>query len=100
MSVDDLDTSKATVIVPQGKDAIVTDFYSMVSRQTVLPTANRLYVTYQLGGPSALRCFTLDGTALEAPKQLPISTVGGLTSLTGDDVLFSNGSYVEPRGIY
>jgi prolyl oligopeptidase len=99
ISNDDVDLSKAKVIVPEGKDAIVTDFYAKTS-ETVLPTATRLYVTYQLGGPSALRCFDSEGKALDAPKQLPISTVGGLTPLTGDDILFSNGSYVDPRSIY
>ena len=42
----------------------------------MLPTATRLYVTYQLGGPSALRCFTLDGKPLPAPKQPKVASVG------------------------
>jgi len=86
--------------VPEGKDTIIADFPGYSSRQTVLPTASRLYVTYQLGGPTAVRCFDFDGKPLDAPKQLPISTVGGLARLTGDDILFADGSYVEPRNIY
>ena len=66
----------------------------------MLPTEGRLYVTYQLGGPTEVRCFDFDGKPLDAPKQLPISTVGGLARLTGDDVLFSDGSYVQPREVY
>ena len=50
--VKDLDPAKAKVIVPEGKDTIVADFPGYSSRQTVLPTATRLYVTYQLGGPT------------------------------------------------
>ncbi len=100
LSVKDLDPAKAKVIVPEGKDTIVADFPGYSSRQTVLPTASRLYVTYQLGGPTEVRCFDFDGRPLDAPKQLPISTVGGLARLTGDDILFSNGSYVEPRSVY
>ena len=100
LSVKDLDAAKAAVVVPEGKDTIVADFPGYSSRQTVLPTENRLYVTYQLGGPTALRCFALDGKPLDAPKQLPISTVGGLARLTGDDILFADGSYVEPRDVY
>jgi prolyl oligopeptidase len=99
-SVPDPDVSKAAVIVPEGQDTIVTDFYGMSSRQTVLPTASRLYVTFQLGGPSAIRAFDLNGRPAAAPKQLPVSTVGGLTQLTGDDILFANGSFVEPRNHY
>ena len=100
LSVKDLDAAKAAVVVPEGKDTIVADFPGYSSRQTVLPTENRLYVTYQLGGPTAVRCFDFDGKPLDAPKQLPISTVGGLARLTGDDILFADGSYVEPRNIY
>src|SRR5262249_32205623 len=100
LSVKDLDPAKAKVIVPEGKDTIVADFPGYSSRQTVLPTATRLYVTYQLGGPTEVRCFDFDGKPLEAPKQLPVSTVGGLARLTGDDVLFSNVSYVQPRNVF
>jgi prolyl oligopeptidase len=100
LSVKDLDPAKAKVVIPEGKDTIIADFPGYSSRQTVLPTDTRMYVTYQLGGPTELRCFDFDGKPLDAPKQLPISTVGGLARLTGDDILFSNGSYVEPRSVY
>ena len=100
LPVTDLDPAKAKVIIPEGKDTIISDFPGYSSRQTVLPTENRLYVTYQLGGPTEVRCFDFDGKPLDAPKQLPISTVGGLVRLTGDDILFSNGSYVQPREVY
>jgi len=98
LSIKDLDFAQAQTIVPEGKDAIVTDFYS--HNKTVLPTATRLYVTYQLGGPSALRVFDFAGKPLTAPKQLPVSTVGELTPLEGDDVHFTNGSFTEPRSHY
>ncbi len=94
------DPIHAKVIVPEGQDTIVADFPGYSSRQTVLVTANRLYVTYQLGGPSEVRCFDFQGKTLDAPRQMPISTVGGLTRLTGDDILFSNVSYVEPRSVF
>jgi prolyl oligopeptidase len=100
VSVPDIDVGKAKVVVPENQDTIVTDFYGYSSRRTVLPTANRLYVTYQLGGPSVIRAFDLNGQAAAAPKQLPISTVRGLTPLTGDDLLFANGSFVEPFNHY
>jgi prolyl oligopeptidase len=47
-----------------------------------------------------VRSFGLDGRRLDAPRQLPISAVSGLTRLGGDDILFANGSYVEPRNIF
>jgi prolyl oligopeptidase len=94
------DLGKARVIVPQGKDTIIADFYQSYARQTVLPTESRLYVLYQLGGPSALRAFGLDGNRLAGPKQLPVSAVSGLAPLTGDDVVFENGSFVEAPAVY
>jgi prolyl oligopeptidase len=94
------DLARAGVVVPEGTDTIVTDFSGRTSRQTVLPTAARLYVIYQLGGPTQVRAFDIDGRPQQAPKQLPISTVGDLARVTGDDLIFANGSYVEPRNHY
>jgi prolyl oligopeptidase len=95
LSADKPDLSTATVILPEGADTIVTDFPSYSSRQTLLPTASRIYVTHQLGGPTAIRCFTLDGKPLPAPKQPEIGSVGSLVKAGGDDVLFTAGSFVE-----
>ncbi len=68
LSVKDLSARSAREVIPEGNDAIVTDFWS---KPTVLPTASRLYVTYQLGGPTEVRVFDLDGKADRRPKQLP-----------------------------
>jgi prolyl oligopeptidase len=95
--IDSLDVAKAKVVVPEGRDAIVTSFWH---DSTVVPTDSRLYVVYQLGGPSEIRVFDLEGRPQPAPKQLPVSSVGSLVRLDGDDVLFENESYVEPSAIY
>jgi prolyl oligopeptidase len=100
LSAAEPDLAKATVVIPAGDDTIVTDFYSSSSRQTVLPTATRLYVTYQLGGPSAFRSFTLDGKPLPAPKQPEVGSVRGLTPAGGDDVIFTAGSFTQPSTVY
>lgn len=100
LPADTLDLTRAVVIVPEGKDAIVTDHYGPPGEKTVLPCATRLYVEYQLGGPTAIRAFTLDGQPAPAPKQPEIASVGGMVPLRGDDVLFSAGSFVEPFGHY
>jgi prolyl oligopeptidase len=97
LAVKDFALASAKEVIPEGDDAIVTDFWS---KPTVLPTISRLYVTYQLGGPTSVRAFDLEGKPARAPKQLPISTVGDLTPLGGDDLLFANESYVEPLGQY
>lgn len=92
------DINKAELIVPEGTDTVVTSFYH--SPPSLLTTKSRLYVEYQLGGPSELRVFDLKGNRVAGPDQLPLSSVGGLTRLEGDDVLFGNSSYTSPPGIY
>ncbi len=89
---------RAQTVVEEGADTIVTSFYH--AAPSVLATETRLYVMYQLGGPSELRVFDLKGNRLEGPEQPALATAGGLTKLEGDDVLFSNTSYVEPPAYY
>ena len=95
--IDELDVSKAKTVIAEGADAIVSEFGDP---PTVLPTETQLYVEYQLGGPSEIRVFDLKGRPAAAPKQLPVSSVGGLTRLTGDDVLYMNTSFIEPPARY
>ena len=96
-SVDELNVDKATVVVPQSDDTIVASFWS---KPTVIATSSKLYVTYQLGGPAAIRMFDLDGKPLASPEQPPVSNAGQLTKLNGDDVLFEIETYVEPRAYH
>ena len=63
LAADDFDLARATVVVPEGSDAIVTDHYGPPGDKTVLPCASRLYVIYQIGGPTQVRCFGIDGDA-------------------------------------
>ncbi len=95
--IDELNVSKAKVVIPEGEDAIVSEFGDP---PTVLPAATRLYVEYQLGGPSEIRVFDFEGRRKPAPRQLPVSSVGGLTQLNGDDVLYANSSFIEPQAWY
>jgi prolyl oligopeptidase len=89
--------ASAREVVPEGTDAIVTDFYGT---PTVLATATRLHLIYQLGGPTEVRVFDFEGKPARAPKQLPVSTVSGLAPMGGDDFLYANVSYLEPLGQY
>ena len=97
MAISTLDTDKAEVIVPQGKDTVVSGFFGA---PTLLLTKSKLYATFQLGGPSEIRVFDLQGKPATAPKQQVISAVGGLTGLGGDDVLFASTSYIEAPAWY
>ncbi len=100
LSAAEPDLTKAEVVVPASDDTIVTDFYGYTSRQTVLPTTNRLYVTYQLGGPSAFRCFNHAGKPLAAPRQPEVGSVRGLTPAGVDDVIFTANSYTQASGVF
>src|SRR5262245_40822621 len=93
----DLDWKSAKEIIPADKDNIVTDFYGS---PTVVSTETRIFVEYQLGGPSEVRVFDLEGKPQPGPKRPPVSAVGGLTPLAGDDLLFGGTSFIEPFGQY
>ncbi len=97
LPISSLDVSNADVIVEESDDTIVTSFWSA---PTVLPTADRLYVTYQLGGPSQVRVFTLDGRPMPGPDQLDVSSVGGLTTYRDNQILLQNGSFIEANAWY
>lgn len=87
--------ASATVLVPEGKDTIVPSFWSP---RTSAVTADTIYVTYQLGGPSELRAFDLKGQPAKVPQQLPVSTVRSPAILSSGMLLFANASFTEPNG--
>ena len=97
VTIPTLEVSTAETVIPEGADTIVSSFMGAPS---ILATDTRLYVTYQLGGPSEIRVFDRRGRRVAGPKQLPVSSVGGLTRGGGDNVFFSNNSYIEPRSWY
>lgn len=98
VSVADPRIDHAQTVIEEGPDTIVTSFYH--APPGVLATEKRLYVMYQLGGPSELRVFDLKGKRLDGPEQLLLSSAGGITKLDGDDVMFSSTSYVESPAYY
>ena len=97
VQIADLDVQGAPTVVPEGEDNIVEDFWGA---PTVYPAATKLFVVYQLGGPGEIRVFDLAGAPQPKPKQLPVSAVGGITSLGGDAILFNNMSYLQPAAWY
>ncbi len=97
VTIPTLDVSKGETIVPECGDTIVTSFMESPS---IVSTDTRIYVEYQLGGPSEIRVFDHSGKKVAAPAQLSVSSVGGVTPLEGDDVLFSNSSFVSPPAYF
>jgi len=81
---------KATVLIPEGQASIAG----------FRPTATRLYVVEQLGGPTRMRMVGLDGKELGVVPTPPVSSVGGAVYLGGDDLLLGTSSYTEPVAVY
>ncbi len=95
-----LDVASSPTVIAEGEDTIVTSGIAFWGETTVLPIKDRLYVVYQLGGPSELRAFDYSGNPLAAPKQLEVSAIHGLMPLDDDTILFGNTSYTQPDAYY
>jgi prolyl oligopeptidase len=78
--------AKATVAVPEGRGTV----------QEFAPSDHGLYVSYLLGGPSALFYYPRGSTRSREIPIPPISAVSGLDSWQGDDAVLGNVSYVKP----
>ncbi|MBK9032109.1 MAG: S9 family peptidase [Myxococcales bacterium] len=85
--------ARAKVIVPEGADAIVTGYPD----RGLVVTKDRLYLTVQLGGPTALRAFTLRGRPAPAPALPPVSRVAQ-PKVVGDDLVVWSSSFTAPGG--
>jgi len=73
---------------------------SEVVIQSFLPTANKIYVRDLVGGPSQIRVLEHTGSFQKLIPLMPISSVGEMISLGGDEILFRNSSYIEPPVCY
>lgn len=88
------DIANAEDVIPEGEGAISTSSFYYFYTPAFLVTENRIYVVYEVGGPSVIMAFDHSGRRLASPEQMDISSVGGMTPLAGDDILFRNRSYV------
>jgi prolyl oligopeptidase len=77
---------KAIVVVPERKGVV----------QGFAPVDKGLYVSYVLGGPSELLYFERGSTRAREIPILPVSSVGGLDSWHGNELVFGNASYLQP----
>ena len=85
----DLELSQAAVVVPEGQ-SVISEYE---------PSANGLYVSVMVGGPSQLWYYPKAGAAVEVPV-LPVSSVEGLHCWQGDELLFANMSFIVSKGWY
>lgn len=93
--------AQAKEIIPEDKNASIETYF--VDRSGIYPTASKLYVLYQVGGPNELRVFDLkDGKATlkGTVDSLPISTVEGIEALDDDRLVYQNDCFVSPPAWY
>ncbi len=96
-NVSDAAAGNFETVIPEGADTIVDSFWG---GGTLLPTDDRLYVVYQLGGPTEIRVFDLKGRQLEPPAQPPVAASGNVRPGPEKTVLFSAGSYTQPPCVF
>jgi prolyl oligopeptidase len=90
------DLAHATLLVPETDAAIVSRFEG--GRSLAVSDA-RMYLTYQLGGPSEIRAFDLDGKPQPMAAALQVASVYGLMRDAGG-LVFASESFVEPSAWY
>ena len=97
MTVDRLNLKRAKTIIPEAEHTVISSFSG---RSRMLATSSKLYLTYQTGGPSEIRVFDHQGHPLPGPETLPVSSIYEITPWADENILFRNGSYVEPSAWY
>jgi prolyl oligopeptidase len=90
MPVDGPVIAKARVAVPQS-DATI---------EAIDVSKERLYVDYMMGGPSAVRVFSLEGSLLANMPTEPVTAVGLEVVLDDGDMLFSSTGFVAQTSWY
>jgi prolyl oligopeptidase len=95
LSAVDLDIRRAQTVIPESDSALAHSAYED-DPPTITVTKSALLLLYQLGGPTQLRAFSLDGKPRTDPVQIPISHVSSINTLGGDEVLFDVESFVTP----
>lgn len=89
--------AKGKEVIAESEDTIVDDFWGP---PTVRVTDSKLYVQYQLGGPSTIRTFTHAGKPTDGPKIPEVSAVLSMTGLGEDDLLLRLTGFLEPSAYY
>ncbi len=64
------------------------------------PTAKRLFVAEVDGGPSKIKVYDLDGRPEKSVPVEPVSDVGQMIMIQGDDILFRSESFITPPAWY
>ena len=78
--------ARARVVVPE----------TNVAAESVVVTRSRLYVTYRVGGPSAVHVFALDGRRVGQLPAPPVAEIRIATRLPQDDLLVRVEGFIDP----
>jgi prolyl oligopeptidase len=87
--------AQAKVVVPEGKDAIITNH----GDEALIEVGGRVYVRYQTGGPTELRVFTPAGKSTK-PLELPAIASIKQPVRWRDGVLVGVTTYTSPLAYY
>lgn len=95
LSAKDLNFSRAQTVIPES-DAVLAHSAYKEDPPTITVTESALVLLYQLGGPTQLRTFSLDGKPRSGPAEVPVSQVSAVNTLGGDEILVAVESFVMP----
>ena len=96
-----LNALKGKILKSSIAKPLVADAQTVIPERKIAIAAfeaakNAIYVEEQNGGPSQVRVFDLAGKPQSLVPILPVSAIYQMTRSSGDDLLFQNGSYLEP----
>lgn len=84
------DLAQAETVIAQGEHTI----------QNMIPTASRLYVTEQTGGPSQIRVYGNNGSDQGILPTEPVSSIGQVLQFDHDIIVFRSTSFITPPAWY
>ncbi len=87
----------AKLVVAESADTIVTSFYE---DEAAVLTRDRVFLTYQLGGPNTIRAFTHAGKPAKGPALPAVSSSFLVDDSLGGDMFVWSESYVVPGAWY
>jgi prolyl oligopeptidase len=82
--------------------AVIQDFQYTLGgpRPTFAATANLLYVTELVGGPSEIHIFDHSGKESGTVPSEPVSAITQIVPLENDKILFGSQSYLDPQAYF
>jgi len=99
LSLSNPSLAEAKTVVSESP-GIGSDEGARASIEDMVPTQEHLYVVDVIGGPFRIRVFDHKGSLTETIPLPPISAVGDVVHIGGDDVLYETSTYLEPWAWY